>query len=902
MARLPRPSRAARPSSRRGSSPRQQQRSSSTRRRSRRGKGAIGAIAGGLLGVLGSLFGGRGGGSSSSTRLDAAPGMSAATRGGGKANYGPLPSFTIQSKTARRYGNPTLATISLQMTDVLKAMGLIRDSLESQFKHQQFVYNENARVQREINAESKGEGFVPFIPGDGSQLGVLSIKQLNDTFMRFSKALDDAAEALNNMDCSCDGGDIDIPFLPGSKGRGAGTRAAATAARRASLIAAGKSTRFVSPKDALNKKGLVKPGYEPVFNKKTGAVAGYRKMSGWGGEWARRSGFFSERLGRTAEKISGGINAVGRAAKKYAITPAANLINRSSQMIKGMFTRGATSVSQSPFTRSASKLIKGGISIAKRAGSAIKSGAKAVGRFALRKGLTIAFIAYESWNAYQEIKALPSELTPRQRKSAIAKIIGRLVASIGLIWAGAAIGTLLGTAVPGPGWLVGFLGGLIGGIAADLIFGNSVDELVNLVIDTLYPTDKEIAKKVPEAKKEVPVPAPMAASAQGEGAVPYKKPAASVAKASVDLSLKAARKETVGALIDDTAARVGVDASLMTMVASENTAFNPKKQVQSVNGPEIFKLTPQQWSYITSQYGPRYPELYAGINDPKAATTAGALLIKDSQEFLTKNNIEVSPLSMYGSYLFGYEGIRDLLNSQPSDVASRVLPEAAQARPELFKDASGEITTNTLVQRLYNRTLPEKQKRSAPQGVPAIPPSSTPKIDGLKPPSGANDKTNTGTPGPSGSTGTPRLAGAAGADGSMGKDGDATYSSPTHTATQTVPKSGKEPAAEMVQSVPTDRAAQPVPPAPSTGPGAMVDEKTKELEQAAKDAQAIADNPIVMAAMGGKNAPAVLPSSRPGYTGTGNVPDPYYIFMDQYEYQFRFKSSPVLATAQTSWT
>ena len=895
-----------------------------TRRKKRRG-GIIGGIGAGILGALGGLFGG-GMSRAASTTRDAAP-QTGRSRGTGKANYGPLPSFIVQTKTVRKFNNPSLATISLQMVMLLKEMGLVESALSTQFKQQQVAYVENARVQREINTESKGAGFVPFVgPNDeGSQLGSLSVRQLSDSYLKFSKALDDATEALNNMDCSCDGGDMDFPTIiptgntPTSRGGARGTRA-----NIARLVEAGKGTRFISKTEALNKKGLLKAGYEAVLNKRTGAVVGYKKMTGRGGQWARRAGEFSQPLGRAAERISGGINAGARAVNRYAITPAANLISRSTQFLKRVTTRGATAVSQSAFTRNAARFVRGGINLAKKAGEAVKSGAKAVGRFALSRGLTIAFIAYESWNAYQEIKALPAKLTARQRKNAIAKIIGRLIGSIGLIWAGAALGTLLGTAVPGPGWLVGFLGGLIGGLAADFFFGNSVDKLVDMAIDALYPADKseEAAKKVPAAKKEEPMPSPMSAARQGEGAVPFQRPAATGSAKDIAAAIGTTSNKTVNDLINETATRVGIDPALMSMIASENTAFDPKKQVQSVNGSEIFKLTPSQWSSLTSRYGPKYPELYAGINDPKAATTAGALLIKDSQDFLTKNDIPATPLSLYGSYLFGYEGLRKLLDSQPSTVASTVLPDAALARPELFKDAGGEITADALVQRLYKRTLPQRQKAQAPQGVPAIPPTTMPKVEGLpsqqqnvpppSPPSGG-DAASTAAPAPTPSaTPAPGPASSAAAEPSATPDPSATpapsdtpapasTATPAPASTAAASPAAAEPSATPIP-VPTNGAmAEPVPPSPTTASGATVDEKTRELENTARAAQTGAEQSKIIQLPGGRRAPAVLPSSSAGYTGTGNVPDPTYMLMDQYEYQFRFKSSPVLATAQTSW-
>lgn len=1008
MARRPSPTRAAK-------LPKGSKRSSSPRRRSRRGKGAIGAIAGGLLGILGGLFGGRGG-SIGPNRLDAAPITGGRAKGTGKANYGPLPSFTTQSKTVRRYGNPTLATISLQMSDSLKELGLIKNSLSNQFRLQQFAYNENARVQREINAESRGEGFVPFTPasGDGARLGSLSIKQLNDSFMQFSKALDDATDALNNMDCSCDGSDIDLPgFIPIPTDDDDDKKK-----KKRKTDKNIKPFQRVAKSVALTKEGNLKPGY--VAKKDSLGRTYYIKQSGMEGAIRRRApslgrfffgrqsfDFTSSEIKRLTSKgyTQSGIwwrGPDGKPATKEEIVKAAK--SPVSRMLSNLGERASTTLSNISETVSqkitgsrpvqAAKAVMGNIAdtvskITKPFADKISSGyqvATRLGKAAVTKiksfASTISGLAKWAWAGVDEVfsklkgkyldffnrfiakspkfgqvcdtlkKAAGSawakklfwfvfwlyalyeyglryytlyknrkSLSHQQISDELTAITTDMVSQLGVATLAFMVGGVIGGMLTGPGGVITAIVGGIIGLVIDWVA--TVAGAKDWTADLIRPYLKQLfdffvgtdGKKVggenanlsaTQPPKKQPTPMSQSGS-EGKGTVPFKKPAAAAAAApKLGDALKNAPKETVGDLMNATASRVGIDPSLMNMIASENNAFNPKKQVQSVNGSEIFKLTPQQWSYITSQYGPKYPELYAGINDPKAATTAGALLIKDSQEFLTKNNIPASPLSIYGSYLFGYEGIRKLLNSQPSDIASSVLPEAAQARPELFKDTSGDITTGTLVQKLYDRTLPEKQKQAPPQGVPAVPPATTPKVDGLKTPTPTPTPTPSPAPAapaaPSGSPAAPSAEDNQKDKTPAASSAGSTYSGPTHTATPSAPEAGKEPAAEMVPSTPVNQTAQPVPPAPSTSTSAMVDEKTKELEQAAKDAQAIADNPIVIAAMGGKNAPAVLPSSRPGYTGTGNVPDPYYMFMDQYEYQFRFKSSPVLATAQTSWT
>lgn len=936
-------------------------RTSAARRRKR--KVDVGDIAEGVLGALGSLFGGS---SSRSAALGASASASpigGGSRGSGKANYGPLPSFNIRSKTVRKYGNPTLAIISLQIAELLHEMGLIESTLMEQLKQQQHIYKENARVQREINAESpaQGIGFVPFVSpsGEGAQLGALSIKQLNDSYLKFGKALDDATGALNNMDCSCDGGDIDLPvFLPSDDDDDKKKKK-----RKTNNIT---PYERVAKADALQEGGGLKPGYIAkkdslgrTYYIKQGGIEGAirRKAPGLGRFIFGRQAFdFTDtEIKRLTQKgyTQSGLwwrGPDGRPVPKNELIQAAK--NPVARVVSSFTDKVSSTVSRitKPLTEKITS--SRGYQVATRVGRAavtkIKSFASTIKGlaqwawdgvdevFSKLKGKTLDFFnkfivrnpkfgqvcsaikkaagskwagrllwfvfwlyaLYEYGLRYYAVYKNRKNMSYQQISDEVTDISTDMVSQLGVAALAFIAGGFIGGMITGPGGIVtAIVGGIIGlvidWIATAMGAKTGAAELAHPYIKQLvdfFTGQYAIKVNGEEANLSAPPPKPQVALTQtgssGQGTVPFKKPAAA-AQRSVSASLKSAPKETVGNLIDNTATRVGVDPALMNMIASENNAFDPKKQVQSVNGSEIFKLTPQQWSYITSQYGPRYPELYAGINDPKAATTAGALLIKDSQEFLTKNNIPASPLSLYGSYLFGYDGLRKLLNAQPADVASAVLPEAAQVRPELFKDKSGDITAGTLVQKLYNKTLPAKQTPAGAQGTPAIPTYTTPKIDGLPP-----QQKPPAPPASTGGGGTPPVA---------SPEASPAPASPAPSGGDAKPaatSAGKEPTGEMVPSTPDT----PVPPSATAAPGVAIDERTKEIEQAARDAQAIADNPLVIQAMGGnRRTPAVLPSQSAGYTGTGNVPDPSYIFMDQYEYQFRFKSSPVSSTLQTSW-
>lgn len=930
--------------------------SSNSKRRRKSKIGIIGGLGAGLFSALGGLFGG--GLAKGTAAQEDKNGTGGGSKGSGKANYGPLPSFTIQAKTVRKYNNPSLATVSLQMVMLLKEMGLVESALQAQFRQQQFAYTENARVQREINAESKGHGFVPFTSpdSDGAQLGALSVKQLSDSYLKFGKALDDATDVLNNMDCSCDGSDINIPFLPDGDGKGKPGK--------------GRKTKDIKPFQriakniALTKEGNVKPGY--LAKKDSLGRTYYIKQGGMEGAIRRKSptlGRFiygrqsfdltSSEIKRLTQKgytqsgvwwrgpdgqpvnkneiIQAAKNPIARAASSFA-DRVSSTVSRITKPLTEKITgsnafQAAKRVSKAAVTKikSFAGTIKG---LAKWAQSAVDEAfeklrntkaAKVYEQLVKSKGFNrivdtirknsgvlkvaaklaaLAFWIYMCWeygvelyNVYKNRK----KLSYKEISDQVSDILTRAFYDVGITGIAMLIGSMVGSAVaPVAGTLVGILVGAAVGFTADWLA--TATGTRGAVTDFIAPYIKQFvewctgqyAKRVnnEDANLGAPPPKPKPALSQsgskGEGTVPFKKPAAGSkagGKSTIDAALKAEPKETVGGLIDSTATRVGIDPALMSMIASENVAFDPRKQVANANGSEIFKLTPQQWSYITSQYGSKYPELYAGINDPKAATTAGALLIKDSQDFLTKNNIPASPLSLYGSYLFGNEGLRKLLNSSSSDVASSVLPEAALARPELFKDMSGDVSVGALVQKLYGKTLPEKQKRTTPEGTPVIPTRTQPKVEvapiqqkSTSPPAAPMDGGGSATAAPATSTAAPAPSG--GGASATAKEPSVSAVPPPETAKQM---------------------AEPVPPSPSTGSAAAVDTKTRELDKQAQDTQAGAGQPIVVQAPGGQRRPEILPpSENAGYTGTGNVPDPAYIFADIYEYQFRFRSSSVV--------
>ena len=94
--------------------------------------------------------------------------------------------------------------------------------------------------------------------------------------------------------------------------------------------------------------------------------------------------------------------------------------------------------------------------------------------------------AYMVYQGVQELRALPvDQMTRREVTAEVTKIIGRMVADIGVWWVGAGIGGALGGTFGGP---AGLVTAIAGGFAADALWGDDVKSIVNTTVNFLMGT------------------------------------------------------------------------------------------------------------------------------------------------------------------------------------------------------------------------------------------------------------------------------------------------------------------------------------------------------------------------------------------------------------------------------
>ena len=126
---------------------------------------------------------------------------------------------------------------------------------------------------------------------------------------------------------------------------------------------------------------------------------------------------------------------------------------------------------------------------------AIKSFAAKIGKtpnWVLNTGMIL-------YQAYHESKTLPKPPDPddvagvSRYRSSLAKIWSKVIAEFGIFTVGAYFGALIGAPFGGiSGMLLGLAGGMVGGLALQRSFGEKPEELVNYIIDEIYPEGSSV--------------------------------------------------------------------------------------------------------------------------------------------------------------------------------------------------------------------------------------------------------------------------------------------------------------------------------------------------------------------------------------------------------------------------
>lgn len=295
------------------------------------------------------------------------------------------------------------------------------------------------------------------------------------------------------------------------------------------------------------------------------------------------------------------------------------------------------------------------------------------------KGLSIAAMAYMSYEAWNEIQALSPDLSPSARRNRITAIVSKLVAATGVFWAGSILGTMMGSAVaPGLGTVGGLVAGMVGGTIATMAIGNDVDEIVETLVNMAIPVESASAQ--PTAMETPVTP-------------------------QVTQSMPAA-KTPIASVLSKAAAAVGIEAPILFSIANSDTpGINFTSDISSIK-TDIFNISNDQWNEVTAKYSAQFPELRTQRSSPATQATAAALLVKDSQTFLQEHNLQQSHSAVQSTYNIGTSNMSTIMQADSNTPISS-LTSGLSAKGQ--QTVAGSSTTGDFIQNTFS-TIEESEK------------------------------------------------------------------------------------------------------------------------------------------------------------------------------------------------
>lgn len=152
--------------------------------------------------------------------------ISATTTSRSGMNMGrPAPQVQVTPNTAKKYNNPTLATISNQVADIVQSLAAVNQQLKAQLDVTRFGYNEALKVERENILEAGANVSPAGVPAsnDNSPISNMGTSALVAAMTAAVDQLTDLSEQLKGLDlqtiAKCCGNDIDIPMYGGGDSR-----------------------------------------------------------------------------------------------------------------------------------------------------------------------------------------------------------------------------------------------------------------------------------------------------------------------------------------------------------------------------------------------------------------------------------------------------------------------------------------------------------------------------------------------------------------------------------------------------------------------------------------------------------------------------------------------------------
>lgn len=151
----------------------------------------------------------------------------------------------------------------------------------------------------------------------------------------------------------------------------------------------------------------------------------------------------------------------------------------------------------------------------------------------------------------------------------------------------------------------------------------------------------------------------------------------------------------------------GVDSGLMATMAAIESGFRSKVGARTSRAQGLFQFIPKTWEAMLKKYGPKYGiSLRTRPTDPRANALMAAEYLKQNENQI-KDVVkgDVTDTDLYMAHFLGAGGARSMLSADPTENASRLLPAAARANPNIFRNSNGRARTVAEVYQVLNKKV-----------------------------------------------------------------------------------------------------------------------------------------------------------------------------------------------------
>ena len=190
------------------------------------------------------------------------------------------------------------------------------------------------------------------------------------------------------------------------------------------------------------------------------------------------------------------------------------------------------------------------------------------------------------------------------------------------------------------------------------------------------------------------------------------------------------KNANIMSMLDDVAARTGVEPNTLKTFAAIESNFNPNAKASTSSATGLFQFLKSTWKDMTQKYGAKY-----GISpstsplNPEANALMGAEFLKENTKIIQSVKPNVTTTDLYLAHFLGPGGAKTFLKADPSTIGAELMPAPAKANRNIFFKGGDKSKPRT-VGEIYEHFKNLVAKKAAGAGFKASKSSGQPNVKG----------------------------------------------------------------------------------------------------------------------------------------------------------------------------